>query len=166
MKTKLGISVGLFGAAVYLTLHLGGYTPFFILAAYVLFKEDNEWLRKVVLKAFVFSLICDFATRIVGLVPDAISLMDDLTGIFGKSFRIPVVSNIVSFLRSGIYIIETVVFLLLGFQALKMNDFPIAFVDNIVNDALGTVTNAADKVKEKVNAAPAASENNENNNQQ
>ena len=56
-KTNIGISAGLIGAALYLTLLFGGYTPFLFLAAYVFLKEDNAWLKKTaVAYAFHFLL--------------------------------------------------------------------------------------------------------------
>lgn len=155
MKTKLGIAVGLFGAAIYFTFCFGGYTPFFILAAYVLFKEDNEWLRRVVLKAFIVGMLFDFASKCIGLIPDAISLLNSFTGIFNKSLRIPFLSNIASFLRSAVYLIEAVIFILLGVQAIKMQDFPISFADKLVDEALGSTSKVVEKVKEKVSNKPA-----------
>ena len=48
-KTKLGLTVGLVGAGLYF-LGLFSFIPAFLLAAYVLLMEDNEWLKKTAVK--------------------------------------------------------------------------------------------------------------------
>ena len=42
-KTKLGISVGLLGAAIYFMGLFGGYLVAVLLAGYILMFEENEW---------------------------------------------------------------------------------------------------------------------------
>ena len=92
-KTNIGISAGLIGAALYLTLLFGGYTPFLFLAAYVFLKEDNAWLKKIAVKAFTLSICLSLLAEAVGLIPDAISLVDRLFSIFKGSFSIPFISR-------------------------------------------------------------------------
>lgn len=48
-KTKLGLSVGLVGAALYF-LGLFSFIPAFLLAAYVLLMEENQWLKRAAVK--------------------------------------------------------------------------------------------------------------------
>ncbi|SDN56059.1 hypothetical protein [Acetanaerobacterium elongatum] len=48
-KAKLGITVGLLGATIYL-MALMGSIPLIIIAGYVLLFEENEWLKKRLLK--------------------------------------------------------------------------------------------------------------------
>lgn len=45
-KTKLGVSVGIFGAFLYVAALFGGYIAITLLAGYVLLMESNEWLKK------------------------------------------------------------------------------------------------------------------------
>ena len=45
-KTKLGISVSLMAAAVYLLGLLSGYTVTILLVGYILLKEEDMWLKK------------------------------------------------------------------------------------------------------------------------
>ena len=44
-KTKLGVSVGIFGAFLYVAALFGGYIAITLLAGYVLLMESNEWLK-------------------------------------------------------------------------------------------------------------------------
>ena len=56
-KTKLGISVGLLGAAIYFTSLFSGYLVPVILTGYVLLFEENDWLRKNAVKAVALSVV-------------------------------------------------------------------------------------------------------------
>ena len=44
-KTKLGISQGMLGAAVYFSAALLGYISLFIIGGYILMVEKTEWLK-------------------------------------------------------------------------------------------------------------------------
>ena len=55
-KAKLGISVGLLGAAIYLTALSGSLLGLLVLAGYVLLVEDNQWLRLSAVKAVAEAL--------------------------------------------------------------------------------------------------------------
>lgn len=140
MKTKLGISAGLMGAAIYFTFLFGGYTPLLILAAYVFFKEDNAWLKKSVVKALALGICFSLITTAINLIPDAIGLLDSLTNLINKSFSISIISKLVRLLLSAVSFIRTILFLLLGLQALKMQDFPVGPVDKMVDEAFSSVS--------------------------
>ena len=45
-KTKLGITIAMFAAAIYVVALVGGYVPAILLGGYVLLREENEWLKK------------------------------------------------------------------------------------------------------------------------
>ena len=83
-KTKLGVSVGIFGAFLYVAALFGGYIAITLLAGYVLLMESNEWLKKTAVKA-VATLACfSFLSLLVGLIPDAV---DVITGVFNVFFN-------------------------------------------------------------------------------
>ena len=44
-KTKLGITIAMFAAAIYVVALGGGYVPAILLGGYVLLREENEWLK-------------------------------------------------------------------------------------------------------------------------
>ena len=52
-KSRLGISVGVVAAVVYLAGLLDGFVLLLVAAFYVLFCEQNEWLRKSAVKAVI-----------------------------------------------------------------------------------------------------------------
>ena len=50
-KTKFGITVGLFAAAIYFAAIFGGYVPVLLLGGYALIAEKDGWLKRVAIKA-------------------------------------------------------------------------------------------------------------------
>lgn len=133
MKTKLGISVGLMGAAIYLAALFGGYTPVILLVGYVLLVEENEWLKKTAVKAAALLISLSFLLTLIGLIPDLLSWINSLVAIFKGTFNYGIVSSIIGFITKAIDIIKTCLFLLLGVKALNQGTVAIPFVDKIVN---------------------------------
>lgn len=131
-KSKLGISVGLVGAAIYFSGLFNGLLLIAILAGYVLLVEDNEWLRRTSVKAVVLFIIFSLLTAIIGLIPDAIGLISSLLGIFGGSFSIPFISSIVDFISRGIDFVKIVLFIILGLKSLNQGTIVIPVVDNFI----------------------------------
>lgn len=155
-KTKLGVSAGLVGAAIYFTMLFGGYTAFFFIAAYVFLMEDNEWLKKAAVKALALSICFSLLTTVASLIPDAISVVDRLVSIFNGHFSIPFISGLIYFVTSLLSFIRTILFILLGLQAIKMLDFPIGFIDKIVESGAAAVENTVKPVVSAKTEAPKA----------
>lgn len=132
-KTKLGISVGLLGAAVYFSGLFNGLLLIAILAGYVLLVEENEWLRRTSVKAVVLYIMFALLSTLVGFIPDIIGLINSLCGIFGGSFAIPALSSIVEFIQYGIQIVRDILFIILGIKALNQGTVVIPVVDNFIN---------------------------------
>lgn len=133
MKTKVGISVGLFGAALYFTALFGGYVPVFLLAGYVLLVEENEWLRKTAVKAVALMIFISFVLTVIGLIPDLLSWINTVVYVFKGNFEYSVISNIINVFTKAIGILRTCLFLLLGVKALNQGTIAVPFVDQIVN---------------------------------
>lgn len=132
-KTRLGISVGLLGAAIYFTSLFSGYFVPVILTGYVLLFEENNWLRKNAVKAVSLMVFFSFIIAIINLIPDAMSFIDDIASIFGGSFIIGFVSNLVNAITSAISIIEKVLFIGLGVKALNQGTIAVSAVDKLIN---------------------------------
>lgn len=133
MKTKLGISAGLLGAAIYFAALLGGYTPVILLAGYVLLFEDNEWLKKSAVKAVALMISIGFMINVIGLIPDLLSWISSLVSVFKGSFNYGIVSSIISAITKAIDIVRTCLFLILGVKALNQGSIAVPFVDKIIN---------------------------------
>lgn len=133
MKTKLGVSVGLLGAAIYLVALFGGYTPAIILAGYVLLLEENEWLKKTAVKALTLMVSISFLLTVIHLIPDLLSWIGSLVHVFDGSFDYGTINSLVNVFTKAIDIIRTVLFLALGVKALKESTVDVPYVDDIVN---------------------------------
>lgn len=70
-KTRLGISVGLLGAAIYFMGLFSGYLLAVLLAGYVLLFEENSWLRKNAVKAMSVMAVFSLLITVLNLVPNA-----------------------------------------------------------------------------------------------
>jgi len=132
-KTKLGISVGLLGAAIYFMGLFTGYLIPVLLTAYVLFFEEDEWLKKSAVKAVALMVIFSLLTAIISLVPDVMSFINNLVSAFGGYFYIGFISGLVNAVISAIDIIETVVFIGLGLKALKQETMAVPVVDAVID---------------------------------
>ncbi len=131
-KTKLGVSVALLGAAVYFSGLFSGYLVTIVLAGYVLLMEENLWLKKAAVKSVALLMAFSLISAILGLVPGLVGFIDDIFNIFGGNFHIAFLTNIINMLRSGINLIETVLFLLLGLKALNQGNIPVPGIDKMV----------------------------------
>lgn len=133
MKTKIGISVGLLGAAVYFAALFGGYVPAIILAGYILLREDNEWLRKSAVKAVALMMLISFVITLIALIPDLLSWISSLVAVFKGTFNYGIVSSIISLITKAIDIVRTCLFLMLGTKALNQGTVAVPVVDKIIN---------------------------------
>ncbi len=136
MKTRLGISVGMLGAALYFAGLFGGFVALTILAGYTLLVEENEWVKKTAVKAFLLLVAFSLLKTLIGLIPDAIGVFDKFVYIFSTEFSLAsslsVVIKIVSFLTAGLDFIKVVLFLILGLKALNQSTVKIGAVDGTV----------------------------------
>lgn len=132
-KTKLGITVGLLGAAIFLTGLLSGYFVAVVLAGYVLLFEENAWLRRSAVKAISLMIIFSLITTIINLIPNASGFIGNIVSIFNGSFSLTVLNRIAAALVSGIDIVEKILFIFLGIKALNQGTVIIPIVDNLVS---------------------------------
>ena len=133
-KTKLGISQGMLGAAVYFTAALLGYISLFIVGGYILLVEKTEWLKKCVVKAVVLMLLYSLLSTVVGLIPQMFSFSSGedallggyylyLAGAYQIAAAVLVVLNLT---RIGLFIA-------LGLKALNEKTITIPIVDKLID---------------------------------
>lgn len=132
-KTKLGISVGLLGAAIYFTSLFSGYLVPVILTGYVLLFEENNWLRKNAVKAVSLMVFFSLIFVVINLIPNAISFIDYIASMFGGNVYIAFISNLVNAVTSAIDIIEKVLFIGLGLKALNQGSISVPVADKLIN---------------------------------
>lgn len=132
-KTRLGISVGMLGAAIYLTGLFSGYVVAVLMAGYVLLFEENSWLRRSAVKAVSLMVFFSFITVLINLIPNAISSINYIASMFGSSFYAVFITNLVSAVTSIIDIIEKLLFIGLGVKALNQGTITVPVVDKLVS---------------------------------
>ena len=132
-KTRLGISVGLLGAAIYFMGLFSGCLVAVVLAGYVLLFEENSWLRKSAVKAVSVMAVFSLLITVLNLVPNAISFVDDFVSIFGGNFHVAVLSNLISAAVAALNIIEKLLMIGLGVKALDQGTIAVPVVDNLIN---------------------------------
>lgn len=135
-KTKLGVSAAVLGAAVYFLGLFSGSLIAVILAGYILIREENPWLRKSAVKAIALLILFSLISVVLGLIPDVISFINSIVSIFGGSFYISVISNIIYMLRNGLDLIRTLLFLLLGLKALSQGTVKVPVIDSLVDKCM------------------------------
>ncbi|WP_294498926.1 hypothetical protein [uncultured Gemmiger sp.] len=135
-KTRLGISVGLMGAALYLTAFFGGIIPVLLLAGYVLLFEENPWLRMAAVKAVAVLLAFAFLTSAIGMITDLTDMVVDLFGIarLSLSTLLSPFTSFMSFIYDIVNFIEKLLFFALGVTALFQGNIPVPVVDNLIRN--------------------------------
>lgn len=132
-KTRLGISAGMLGAAIYLTGLFSGYVVAVLMAGYVLLFEENSWLRRSAVKAVSLMVFFSFIIVLINLIPHAISSINYIASMFGSSFYAVFITNLVSAVTSIIDIIEKLLFIGLGVKALNQGTITVPVVDELVS---------------------------------
>ena len=132
-KTKLGISVGLLGAALYFMGLFSGYMVTVLLAGYVLMFEENTWLRKAAVKAVAVMVLFSLASAVVNLIPNAMNLIDAIVSILGGHIYIAFISNLVSAVVTALNLLQKLVMLGLGLAALSQGTIAVPVVDKLLD---------------------------------
>lgn len=132
-KAKLGISVSLLAAAVYLLGLVGGYIITGLLVGYILLKEENIWLKKQSVIAFVLMLAFSLAFAVLSVFPNLTGLFNSFIGIFGGYVPFSFIDKVLSFFRYILSIAQTVLFLLLGLNALLGGKKKIPVLDSFLD---------------------------------
>ena len=131
-KTRLGISAGLLGAAAYFLGFLG-IIPVVLVAGYVLLFEENEWLKRAVIKAVAVVVFFAILTAFVNLAANSRTLIIEFANLFSDGARLPNFNSIIVIAKTVVSFAQTVFLLLLGFKALNQGNVGLGPVDNTIN---------------------------------
>ena len=131
-NSKLGVNVGLLGAAVCFAAFFG-CTPLLLLAGYVLLAEDNAWLRHTTLKVLVLFFGLTILSNMIQLVPDCLGWISSLVAVFDGSFDYDKINAIIKVILKALDIIQTILLLGLGTKAVHQGTIAIPFVDKFLS---------------------------------
>ena len=155
-KTKLGLSVTFVAACAYF-FGLFSTLPAILLVAYVLLKEDDEWLKKMAVKALVLVLVFWIAGSLVNAIDEVFSILSLIVGWFGAG-RISVPLNLTNLVSYALYLVEILVMVVLGLQALKHESMSLGPIDGMVDSAMGIAKAVVEKVEAKEEKKEEAAE--------
>ena len=131
-KTKIGLSVAIMGAIVFLTALFGGYTPLLLVAGYILIAEENTQLKKTAVTAFLILLTFSAVNFVIGLLPDVQSILLSLLNIFGiNDIYLSFINNIANFLYSVVSLLKDLVFIFLAGLSLLKKPLKLSFIDKL-----------------------------------
>lgn len=132
-KTRLGISVGLLGAAIYLMGLFGGYLALVVLVGYTLLFENNGWLRRSAVKAAVLLVGFSALEAVLGLIPDSLSAIQKIVLLGNGDFQLIFPNNLFSAVIQFTYVVKKILFLILGAKALRQSTVVIPVVDEFIS---------------------------------
>lgn len=139
-KTKLGISVGLFGAIVYFLALTGNYTVMLLLTGYVLLAESNLWLRRATVKALVLMLTFSLLIALIGLIPSLLSFFSGVVNIFGSSIDFSWAHKAETLITLALNLIESILLILLGLKAFHQGTLVLPVIDGLLTKYINTNT--------------------------
>lgn len=130
-KTKLGLSVAVMGAIVYLTALFGGYTPLLLVAGYILIVEESTQLKKTAITAFLLMLVFSAVNFVIGLLPDILDMFYSFLQIFKVYVHLNVIDSIANFLYSAVSLLREIVLIGLAVLALMKKPVNIPFINKL-----------------------------------
>ena len=95
LKTKLGISIALVGAAMYF-LGAFSFTPAVLLAGYVLIAEENEWVKRQAAKMVGVVVLFSLLSIAVGWIDDVVGVLKLIDRWFNSDVYLSVPANMTS----------------------------------------------------------------------
>lgn len=131
-KTKLGISVGLLGALIYI-MGLINTLGLIIIIGYVLLAEDNLWLKKTAVKALIITIGFSLISVLISSGNNVFNIFNTILGWTKLYFRFDYPFGIEVILRNVLSLVQTLLMLVLGFVALKEGSVKLGFVDDMIN---------------------------------
>lgn len=128
LKTKLGISIALVGAAMHF-LGAISFTPAVLLAGYVLIAEQNEWVKRQAAKMIGVVVLFGLLSIAVGWIDDVVGVLNIIVRWFNSDVYLSVPANLTNLIRYIISIVKEVLLLVMGFRALGMKNVKIGLID-------------------------------------
>lgn len=132
-KSTLGISVGLFGGIVCLLAIAFGLQWYFLaIVAFILLKENNEWLRRLILKVLIIlvvvSVVCIFVNYVFGAVYDIVHIGKTAAEMIDLQW----IKDIGSYVTKYLDIAKDVVIVIIGIKAFSQKHTSIKAVDKLI----------------------------------
>ena len=132
-KTKLGLTIPVFGALTYLLFLFGGYTAGLLVVGYVLLCEENADLKKHAMTSLFVAVGISLLNLVIGLLPGMMDIFQTLISVFDGYLDGDIVDGIAAFLYAVLSFVKTVAFVGLTAMTLLGKPIKIGFVDKLLN---------------------------------
>lgn len=132
LKTKLGISIALVGAAMYF-LGMFSFIPAVLLAGYVLIAEENEWVKRQAARMIGVVLLFGLLSIAIGWIDEIIGMLNIVVRWFNDEVYLKVPGNLTGLLQYIISIAKDVFLLVMGIMALGMKSIKFPLVDKLLD---------------------------------
>ncbi|MBR2407748.1 MAG: hypothetical protein IKB07_02210 [Lachnospiraceae bacterium] len=131
-KSKLGISVSLFGALTFMSGYFG-ISVLVLVAGYILLREENASLRKNAVGTIVLYLAFAALSLCIGLLSNVISLFNFSNWMYEYAYTFyDIWNSFISCLNTLVNIAEKVIFGLLALFALLGKEVKIPVIDKFL----------------------------------
>lgn len=130
-KTKLGISVGMFGALCYFAGFMG-WQALVIISGYVLLFESNEWLKKSAVKAAAIVVGFTVLLEIISAGGEIFSVLNQLSAWLKMELVLSDNYSIMTFVRNILYALRSILLLVLGSKAFKQGSVKVPVIDPVI----------------------------------
>lgn len=132
-KTRMGISVGLMGAATFFFSFFGGYVATALLVGYILLFEENAWLKRTAVKAIVLAVIFSLLYTLIAYLPNLVDFIYSFVNLFKGSLDMSVVNKIATVLRTTVVLLEKTLFIIMGVKALRQGTVVIPALEKLIS---------------------------------
>lgn len=132
LKTKLGISIALVGAAMYF-LGAFSFVPAMLLAGYVLIAEENEWIKRQAAKMIGVVLLFGLLSIAVGWIDDVVGMLNIIVRWFNSDVYLSVPASLTYLIQYIISIVKEILLLVMGFKALGMKNLKFGPIDKLLD---------------------------------
>lgn len=132
-KTKLGVSVGLMAAILWLLGYFAGYTVIAIAVGYVLLVEDSGWLKKQALRVIGLMLLFSLISTVINAVPSLLELWYSIRSLADKYTYYEDVHRVFNLLGTILSLVKTWTFVIMGVLMLFGKNFKVPVVDSLID---------------------------------
>ncbi len=138
IRTKLGLSNSLVAAIFYFFLFLSVFynsglfaLPALVLGAYVLYKEEDLWLKASVVKGTLLIIFVAFICLCIGYIDDILSFINFFLNI-AETDILRDGYGIIKWVKDIIYVIAKIIFMILSLLAFGGKTIKLPIIDKII----------------------------------
>lgn len=131
-RTKLGLTIPVTGALIFLVFLFGGYVAGLLVIGYVLLMEENAQLKKNALLALFATIAISLVNALIFFLPEVLDVFESFLGLLTLDVHVPFVDAFASFLYNILSVVKTVLFVGLAVLAWINKPIKVSFLDKLI----------------------------------